>query len=384
MALFAVGLILSARFKFLDRLWGLNRVYIHHHRFGAIAFILLLLHPVFLLVRYLTISLDSAFTFLTSYNLAIIFGKLSLLGMIILLVLTFFVSLRYDFWKKTHKYLGLAFFFGGLHALFITSDISNNMVLRWYLLTLAALAIFVYIYYTLLGRVVGKRYLYSVKAVNKLSEAIAEIILTPVSADKKISYQAGQFAFINFNDQKIGLEQHPYSFASAPEEETIKFVVKNLGDYTGKLPQLAKGTVAKIEGPYGQFSFINCSSKKQIWIAGGIGATPFVSLGLALKSSVEAGNYEIDLYYCVKDKTELVLINRLKEIAANLPKFRVIPFCSDERGRITAQVVSEESHGLAKKDILICGPALMMTSLKKKFIELGVKKNNIHSEEFNL
>ncbi|MBI5465867.1 MAG: ferric reductase, partial [Candidatus Kerfeldbacteria bacterium] len=49
MAMFALTLILSARLKFLENYFGgLNRVYVAHHIFGSIAFILLLFHPLIL------------------------------------------------------------------------------------------------------------------------------------------------------------------------------------------------------------------------------------------------------------------------------------------------------------------------------------------------
>lgn len=384
MALFAISLILSARLKSFDKhLRGLNRVYINHHRYGAIAFILLLFHPLFLVGRYLLFSLQSAVIFLLpGSDWAINFGELSLLGMIILLVLTFFVSLRYDFWKNTHKYLGLAFFLGGLHAFLITSDISRSTPLRWYILTLSALGILIYIYHTLLGQITAKRYLYNVDEVNKLNEAVVEIALSPFKADEKISYKAGQFAFVNFNDIRVGLEQHPYSFVSAPHEGQIKFAIKNLGDYTSTLSRLTKGAIAKVEGAYGQFSYANIPNKKQIWIAGGIGITPFVSMGTEWAQRADTPEYSIDLYYCAKDEAELVLMNRLNEITTTHPNFHVIPFCASVRGQINAKIIGDTSGGLIGKDILVCGPPGMMKSLKEQFIHLGVKKQNIHSEEF--
>lgn len=384
MTLFAISLILSARLKFFDQhLHGLNRVYINHHRYGAIAFILLLFHPLLLASKYLIFSLESAMVFLLpSSDWTINFGILSLLGMIILLILTFFVSLRYDFWKNTHKYLGLVFFLGGLHSFLITSDISRSTPLRWYVLTLSALGILIYIYHTLLGKITAKRYLYSVEAVNKLNDAVVEVVLSPFKINEQLSYQAGQFAFVNFDDQRVGLEQHPFSFVSAPHEEQLRFAIKNLGDYTGTVSNLTKGTIAKIEGPYGQFSYTNTPNKKQIWVAGGIGITPFISMGMEWAVRPDVAEYSIDLYYCTKDEAELVLMNRLNEITTQHSNFRLIPFCATLKGRINAQVISDTSGGLDNKDIFVCGPPIMMQSLREQFIQLGIKKQNIHSEEF--
>ena len=107
MVLFSWSLILSARLKFFDRyLGGLNRVYVNHHRIGAAAFVLLLFHPLFLTVRLGAHSLVMAAKFwLPSGNWALNFGLAALFGMMVLLILTFFVSLKYSAWKNTHKYL---------------------------------------------------------------------------------------------------------------------------------------------------------------------------------------------------------------------------------------------------------------------------------------
>lgn len=384
MALFAVNLILSARLRFFDRYFrGLNRVYVHHHRLGAIAFVLLLFHPLLLTMRYLVFSLAGAAVFLLSVdNWAINFGKLSLIGMVVLLVLTFFISLRYDIWKNTHKFLGLAFFLGGLHVFFIASDVSRNGVLRGYMLALTALGLLAYAYHTLLNKIAVKRYLYKVDEVNRLNEVVTEIILSPIKPAEKINYTAGQFAFINFNDKQVSVEQHPFSFVSDPSADRIKFAVKNLGDYTGNLSKLSPGAMAKIDGPYGQFSFSNFPNYNQIWVAGGIGITPFVSMSLALFARSDAGRYAVDLYYCVKNAGELVLLNQFEALAKQHSNFHLIPFCSDQRGLINVKTISETSGGLSGKDFLLCGPPPLMSALREQLVGLGIKKYNIHSEEF--
>ena len=97
MTLFSLSLVLSARLKVFDRyLGGINYVYQVHHFIGGLAFILLLFHPLFLLARTIPISLSySAQFLLPEGNLAKDLGIYSLVLMIILLVLTFFVDMKY-------------------------------------------------------------------------------------------------------------------------------------------------------------------------------------------------------------------------------------------------------------------------------------------------
>ena len=52
--------------------------------------------------------------------------------------------------------------------------------------------------------------------------------------------------------------------------------MKALGDYTQSLKNLKPGTIAEIEGAFGKFSYTHYGDSPQIWIAGGIGVTPFL------------------------------------------------------------------------------------------------------------
>lgn len=147
-ALFALTLILSARFKFLEKyLNAQNRIYINHHKIGTFAFVFLLLHPLALAGRYLPLSVKLTASFLLDFsNWASIFGKIALLLLMALLVITFYLRLGYKNWKATHQWLILAFFLGSLHMFFVSSDVSQNLFLRGYMIFLASAGLFAYFY----------------------------------------------------------------------------------------------------------------------------------------------------------------------------------------------------------------------------------------------
>lgn len=199
---------------------------------------------------------------------------------------------------------------------------------------------------------------------------------------ERMKFTAGQFIFVSFLDKNIGAESHPFSITSGENEKSLAIAVKNLGDYTTNLSNLKIGSYALIEGPFGLFSYKNAEHKNQIWIAGGIGITPFLSMAKSLKFEE---NYNIDLYYCVKNKTEAVFADMLQEISASFNNaLKVINFCSEERGyRISAKTIKENSGSLKDKDIFLCAPPMMIQSLKKQFIAMGIDKEFIHSEEFS-
>ncbi len=379
LTLFATSLILSARFHFLENLfYGLNKVYERHSQIGQIAFMMMLFHPLLLLYKYTDLSFARAISFLTPNpsTLAINFGIFSLYLLIALIFLTLYFRPKYHIWKWTHKFMGLAFFLGGLHAFLIPSDTSSYLPLRVYVLFVSAVAVYSFLYHTVFGKYTNKKYKYIVESISNLGEGITEVILSPKG--EKLDFKAGQYAFISFDSVLTGRESHPFSFSSNDDDNKISFTIKNLGDFTSKIQKLEKGTLAFIEGPFGKFSYEEASSKKQIWIAGGIGITPFLSMA---KSIVKENGYDVDLYYCVRNPREAVYLSELEKL--NNPQIKIIPHFSDTDGFINANIIKEKS-GLDDKSIFICSPVPMIKALKKQFKNNGILTNAIYSEEFSL
>lgn len=372
-AMFALSLFLSARLKSFEKVFpGINEVYAKHSKLGKWSLMLLLIHPLSLIPTY------GAKLLVPGYNAAVNWGLLSLSLMLGLLVITLYLRPRYNLWKWTHKFLGFAFFFGALHGWMISSTVTQDMLLRSYIFGLSGLGLAAYTYRTLLGFILVKRYNYTVDSVKAVGRNTVQIRLLP--KQKGMVYEAGQFIFVSFNDPVLGKEVHPFSISSAPEDSSLEITVKNLGDYTSRLSALAKGVEARIEGPYGVFNFRNKELKNQIWIAGGIGVTPFVSMARSLKVD---DPYQVDLYYCVQEESEEVYAEELKTIAAlTKGKLRLIEHPSKTCGRISADVIEQKSSGLQEKEILMCAPPAMIHALKDQFRAKKIMKNRLHSEEF--
>lgn len=378
---FSASLILSSRLKFLEKyLSSLNKIYLNHHLFGGISFILLLFHPLLLSLVYLSnyFYLGALF-FLPSLNkINVFWGELSLFLMIILLFITFFKRPAYEIWKFTHKFLGLAFFFASLHSLTIFSDVSQNPLLRGYIIILIVLSLILYFYHTVFGKIFIPKTKYQLKSLTKLNNEVFELILTPLN--QPLNYLPGQFIFLKILKKGFSHEEHPFSLASSPAENFLRIIIKNLGNYTAKISLLPVGCIFLVEGPYGDFSYQKSPYKNQIWIAGGIGITPFIGMIKGLEQKKE--NYQIDLYYCTRDKEEFIFYHYLKDLSQKQKNLHLYFHCSRDHGRINAFFIKENSQGLENKSIFICGPKPMMSSLKNQFQALGVSKNDIITEEF--
>jgi len=377
--LFSTDLMLSARFKFLERYFkGLDKIYRYHHLIGGISFILLLFHPLLLALNYSFTDAKLALSlFLISKDLSINMGIISLSTMIIILVLTFFLKekIAYQNWKLSHKLLGVIFLLGFFHSITAIPNTEKIIPLKIYILVIGSLGIFSYLYGSIFKKWLIKKTICHIASLRWLKENVLEIEL--FCQENHFNFIPGQFIFISFKNKDTGFEKHPFSITSGDSEKTLKIAVKKTGDYTSKLGYLKIGDEAEIEGPYGHF--YSNQKKDEIWIAGGIGIAPFVSKMRSFKGSSEN---KIILFYSVKDKNDLVFENEIKKAGYLNKNFESKIHFSKENGRLTAQLVKDFVKDLNDKNIFICGPVKMIEDFENSFLKIGIRKEQIFSEKF--
>jgi predicted ferric reductase len=375
---FALTLALNTRWKFLEELFnGLDKLYLAHHIMGTLTLTILLFHPLSLVISYLSVSVGSAANFLiTGLGLATDMGKIALSLMILFLILTLFVNLPYHIWKFTHQFLGVSFAFASLHMFLIVSDVSYNYPLRLFMFGIIFLGLYAYLYRMFLHKFLLPKYLFTVSSVKNLNGEINEIILVP--EQKNIDFNPGQFVFARFKNKHTGNEQHPFSITSRRGSKTLELAIESLGDFTSKLKFLNKGDRVVVEGPYGKFAS-DATSRPSIWIAGGIGITPFVSL--ARSFSNQNPTY---LFYSAKEDSDFIYKNEFQKIAKENDKLKLIFWNSGERGHLTAEQIKNKVGEITKYSFYLCGPWKMMMSIKKSLKEMHVKDHDIHYEEFEL
>ena len=378
MTLFALTFILSSRFKFLEELFGgLDKVYKVHSVIGATAFVLLLFHPILLVLKYIPENFKLAAIYLLPGGLwSIDFGIIALLGMIFLLIITFYIKIKYNYWKFSHEFMGIFFIFAILHIFLIRGNGSRDNIFPGYYVYVAIVSIIGligFIYSLILRkRIMGANY--RIDSIKRPNDCF-DIVLIPVG--KSMHYNAGQFMFLKFKNKKMSGESHPFSIASKSNNTKLRFVIKSLGDFTGTLNEVKVGDDVLVEGPYGKFN--KQSKKSQVWIAGGIGVTPFLGMAQDIKNS----NVKVDLYYTVKSKIEFISIDDLTGVEKSNFNFKLIKWVSDDNGFLTIDEIKKQSGDLLSKEFYICGPAGMKAALKNALISFGVKEDNIFEEDFN-
>jgi predicted ferric reductase len=379
MSAFAINLAIGSRLRAIVRLFGsLEAMYAAHARLAVYALALLAAHAVLATGRAATRSGEDALELVVpASGWAVFAGTVALAGLSAALALTFLGRLSHEAFVVVQRTLGVTFAVAALHGLGVPGTRSSTPLLVW-LAVLTALALAAFVRRSFLARLIVRRHRYTVAAVSRLDDSVSEIRLE--TDGRSISFLPGQFVFVSFHADTVTREPHPYSIASSPDSSVLAIVVKALGDHTATLMTLAPGAPADIEGPYGAFSYRNVPNLRQIWIAGGIGVTPFLSMARSLDGSAR----EIDFYYCTEGPEHAHFLDELFALADRHPWFRVVPVRTRSLGRISAQDIIGVSlpieHDAA---ILICGPSAMMANLSTQFCEMGVPRSRLYFEDFS-
>jgi predicted ferric reductase/mono/diheme cytochrome c family protein len=399
---FALNLVLGARLRFVEAFFGgLDRMYRAHRVNGQVAFVLLLAHVVLILASRATISRETALDLLgPGAGWTVFAGVLAFGAMTVAILLTVFARLGHEIFVYVQRSFGFIFLAATYHVFTTEGAADESVALNAYLATLATVGLAAFAYRSLLASVLVRRRYYRVLAVNRLDESVTEIVMDPVG--EPLDFDPGQFVFVSFRSPALSErfrpidlslrrqvfsirpgeatnQFHPFSITSAPDERTLRITVKAVGDYTRALRSLEDGAEAVVEGPYGSFSHHGLPGREQLWLAGGIGVTPFLSMARSLRYANEPA---VDFYYCVEHAEEAHFLAELREIAARREDFRVSLVPRDRVGFLTAERLARETGNLAEREILICGPPAMIDSLRSQLTAQGVPRERIHAEEF--
>ena len=375
--LMACSLFLSTRPKWAEKYFGgLDKMYITHRRTGTAAFLMIFVHV-------LTVPISTTGWKLGNYLAVIAFTGIVTIVLVTLApripFLGWLAGGDYDDWKKLKRWIGIFFILGFLHSLTIGNPLHALIAITWVQIFFI-IGTISYLYTEVFGRLFKKFVPYTVEAVKHPNPSSTEVTLR-AKKDSIPKHRAGQFLFVRFPGQKELNESHPFTISSAPAEDVLRLTIKASGNFTRDLfAKLKPGTDAVVEGAYGMFNY-KTGGQKQIWIAGGIGLTPFLSFVRDMDGSLKQ---DVDLYYTVRHPEEAIFVDELEAAAARNSCLNLHVRYSAKEGSLTVDDIVKNAGGkLSSHEVYLCGPLPMIQAFEKKFTELGLPKTQIHYEEFN-
>lgn len=305
-------------------------------------------------------------------------GEWAFYLVLVMLVITLWKRFPYRPWRLLHQAMPVLYLMLALHAaMFAPADYWAQPV--GILLALLGIAGIYGALYSLVGRIGRARQ--ASGTVTVIDQSAQDVLSVSCQLDKSWpGHRPGQFAFITF-DQKEGA--HPFTIASADRgDRSISFQIKALGDYTRTLgKRLHVGQAVKVEGPYGRFDMARQdSSARQIWIAGGIGVTPFLAWLDSLQQAPSL--VSADLHYCTRDRTNDPFVARLEASCAVLPGIRLHVHGAQQGETLSAADVAAVQAGAHHTEIWFCGPHGLAEKLKQELACIGQDRFSFHQEAF--
>lgn len=207
------------------------------------------------------------------------------------------------------------------------------------------------------------------------------------SRPSKLDYLPGQFLFITIKGSGKELKKH-FSFSSSPlEQNYIEFTKKlSNSDFSGILKKLVIDDWARIEAPFGKFTFIG-ENKKIALLAGGIGITPFRSI--CKYCTDKHLKTKITLIYGNRTEEDIVFredFEKMQKQNKNLNCVFMINEGNDNwkglTGFINAEMIKKEIPDYKNTIFFLCGPPGMVKALEGIINQLGILANQIRVEYF--
>lgn len=234
--------------------------------------------------------------------------------------------------------------------------------------------------------------------VNRIEEAEHQVTfeLKPSDGLPIPGYKAGQFLTIGL-DINGERETRCYSLSDSPQADVFRITIKRVLGRSDTAPpgkvsnyvhdQLQVGTKIDVKAPAGEFVFDMAKTTPAVFLAGGVGVTPFLSM---LKLIADTGSQrQVHLFYAVNQTSELVRPDELRALAANHPNIKVHFIIAKPQGEARSDQPRFITMDLLKSqlpkgnyDFFMCGPPPMMAALTEAFQKAGVSHRNIFTESF--
>lgn len=283
----------------------------------------------------------------------------------------------YERWRALHRTTGAFVGFGFVHGLLDGTPFDRAPILRWSYIAVGGIGLTFYLYRELLARRLKVLHDYEVHSVRPVGEGMTEIALRAL--DRPMDFQPGQWTML-YLEGKDGWHRHPFTIASGPHEPLLRIAVKALGDHTRRVHELEPGMPAVLSAPMGRFDYRR-GGAQQVWIAGGIGITPFLSWHRdADRRDLQLPR--IDLFYTTPGPGPFRA--EISAIAGRLPMLRVHLNDTSTEPRLRGDsILAACGAEPAELSVFMCGPTAMLRDLRGQLKSAGAPARQLRNEYFD-
>ena len=405
LVLLTATMLMGSRNPWIERVFGLDKLMLWHRTLAILAVLFFCGHAGF---RSWSISMQRGRTYdlslLYSMDLAewdVVMGRVALLLMIAAATLALLGTrrqiLRYKRWNRPHLLLYAAALLGFSHGMLHGDDLPTAPFFwQWALLLGLVLADAVRRLRYVLRR--DPERVWSVAAVREETRDTTTLVLRHDGGCPHFAARRpGQFAVVRLPRVPHLDEPHPFTLsgATAADPNRLELTVKVAGDFTEEFVRLTPGTEVLCEGPYGVFCADVLEQERLVFIAGGVGATPFLSV---LRTFAVTGQAVPALFiWSNKRRRDVFAAEELADLCTRLP-LRVVhclsretpesvaalpqtPGVTYQSGRVDAERLASLCDGC--ESFYLCGPELFQESVLRCLDErLHVPRRRVSRELF--
>jgi ferredoxin-NADP reductase len=183
---------------------------------------------------------------------------------------------------------------------------------------------------------------------------------------------------------------HTFSIASSPSDEELVVTTRmRKSVFKQAISTLPIGSQARIEGPMGSFSLHNNPTRPAVFLAGGIGIAPFLSM--LTYATEERLHHNIVLFYANRYLEDAAFIDSLWKLETANPRFRFVPTLTraannngwkGKTGHISSEMLLTRVSALRGPIFYIAGPPTMVAAMRRTLSDVGVNEDDIRTEDF--
>ena len=207
-------------------------------------------------------------------------------------------------------------------------------------------------------------------------------------SEQPVSFTAGQFVEVTIPHDKADSRgpKRWFTLSSSPTDDkisiTTKFTAENGSTFKQALRSLQPGDSVTISDPMGDFVLPKLVQTPLIFVAGGIGVTPFLSIFQWLKATNE--ERPIKFLQAVSNEDEIGFqdVFEAAKQHATIVVSQPSAAWGGERGRLSAEMILGLEQPTDDTLVYISGPETLVETLTHDLLKSGLKKHQVVGDYF--